>query len=99
MSSAPSEECVISSHSHRKPSARSGRRVVGLTRTFNLDMTFVHCEALEPTCQNDARALTSVCALAETCLRGALIEQSSPSRSAGCSHASHLVTLHRRYSR
>ena len=47
---------------------------------FNLDMfmAFVHCEVLEPTCQNDARAPTSVCgALAETCLRGAMIEQTS----------------------
>ena len=47
-----------------------------------------HCEALEPTCQHDARAPRSVCgALAETCLRGAMSEQSSSSRPAGCSHA------------
>ena len=57
---------------------------------FNLDMfmTFVHCEALEPTSQNEALVPTSVCgALAETCLRGAMSEPSSSSTPAGCSHA------------
>ena len=64
-------------------SARGRPRLVGLKRPSTLT-----CEALEPTCQNDARAPTSVCgALAETCLHGALSEQSSSSRPAGCSHA------------
>ena len=59
-------------------------------RAFCLGMfvAFVHCEALEPTCQNDAQAPTSVCgALAETSLRVAMSEQSSSTRLAGYSHA------------
>ena len=37
MNSVPSEECVISSHSHRAPSARGGHRSCRPERSFNLD--------------------------------------------------------------